>query len=89
MSVTGTATYNFPSSPGGNPTLRTFDMTRTGSVDIQAGNFDGPCAVSLQTTWVAAQGQFSTTGTVCGQPVTSNAAPRGGLGQQNRMYREI
>ena len=80
VNATGNATFAFPAQPGGDPSMLTASLSRSGSLTIFNGSQSRVCSVSLATTYNASASTFSTTGTVCERQISNNATPRGGLG---------
>ena len=71
----GTMTWRWPAQMGGTPTMATFAVSRTGTLNLSKGANSQSCSVSLTT---SGQGdQFQTTGTICEHQVSTTQRPPG------------
>jgi hypothetical protein len=76
LSGNGTSQWQFPSTPGGEPTMLSYSLTRSGTITFRKGSRTGTCQATLTT---SNQGgtTWTTTGTVCDHQVSNNQKPLG------------
>lgn len=71
----GTSLWQFPTAPGGEPTMISFSLTRSGTITFKKGSKTGTCQATLTTTANQGGTTWTTTGTVCDKQVSNNQKP--------------